>query len=731
MKIAAQLLLFYTFLIGTFLPLRGQLWLLDKSLLDENPAGPVLDVPSVYFLKKDETGKYVQPDLVTNVSLKLSNFQIKADGIAEVITFGAASRETIKWPKSELVFQEMKALGRPISSMYTVGDELGQGIFTGTHHAYWMYASIKHLSKSAIPKANESQYLGDLTIEFNRPVSNPHIHLVGLGAMIDVEGVCRGYSVELELITPQAFLEHVSGSSEFGVSSDRIFNKAKGFNVNCGDGGACGTAAIIVEEATSIKFKVLLRRDGKNEGYKGKWPLMRNMQVGDGFMIGLSFDDNIAVKGSVKLFSDNGKIPTNKVKNQLLRANILDPNTNKVLASKSLEEDGSFIIDGFTTKTNYFVQISTLKGIVGESAPETQLPIGYAFIESGKANDTRYVKDLKKYVVIEDGEIEPIEFYISNMDETILAATFYKDDSVEAMVEALLEVDTLEHMVQNMEMQHEIITEDIPSLDTAEIVSNPNEKSSHNDNTLFWSDLSSQEEDQSNTDLLTPTKVSNKETDLNNAAISSRLEPNEVLSAEKQIISPIEAIAEIPEPKVRKEIRPLSDMPNPMEQNVVIVGSFQSMSRVNIMKAEVERAGLTPYIGPGPGSNIRIGFIVAGQSEEDALTFARQQIDPKAWLLSEDHHQYDAFNTQKETILDPETGDCIIIVGSFAIFDNARKMQDKVASKGLALYQGPGPGNLTRVGFYLNCAKVASELTKAKQLFDKEAWVLPSQLLIQ
>ncbi|MDT9226788.1 MAG: hypothetical protein P5683_24795 [Limnospira sp. PMC 1279.21] len=439
MKIAAQFILAFTILLIAFIPLNGQLWLVDKSLLDENPSGPIVEVPSVFLLKKDASGKYQQPDLVTSVSLKLSNFQVKADGIVEVVTFGAASRETIKWPKSELVFQEMKALGRPVSTMYTVGDDLGQGIFTGTHHAYWMYASIKHLSKSSVPKANEAQYLGDLTIEFNRPISNPHLHLVGLGAMVDVEGVCRGYSVELELITPNAFLEYVSGSTEFGVSSDKIFNKAKGFNVNCGDGGACGTAAIIVEEATSITFKILLRRDSKNDGYKGKWPLMRNMQVGDGFMLGLSFDDNIAIQGAVNLFSESGNAPTNKVKNQLLRVNIIDPTTQVVLASKPVEEDGSFRLDGFTAKTNYFVQVSTYKGIVGDLAPSTQLPSGYAFIENNGSTDIRYISDLKKYVVIEDKEIEPLQFYISNLDEQIVASTFYKDEDVQEMIDLLSE----------------------------------------------------------------------------------------------------------------------------------------------------------------------------------------------------------------------------------------------------------------------------------------------------
>jgi hypothetical protein len=318
-----------SFFLFSFLAIcSSQLTLGENSYTLPIPQGPLTEIPDLLFLKRGDNNRLIETDIPTSVRLSIHNVQVKSEGLESAISFGVTGRETMHWPKSEFVFQPFKSLGRPVSRLYGHSEGNADAISVNSNYGIWIFASIKHLSKSNKPKAGEQQYLGDLLIEFSRPLNNPVIHLSGLGGTVEVEGILRGFSVELELVNPDANLIYLNGTEELSVSNSLIANTGKSMGSNCGSGAACGSVLVNAEGLSSLLFKVWLKRDNRNDKYRGRWPLMRNMHTGDGFLLSFAIPEDGVLSGSI-MDIESGKL-TSEISNKQLYINIIDPLNDEI-----------------------------------------------------------------------------------------------------------------------------------------------------------------------------------------------------------------------------------------------------------------------------------------------------------------------------------------------------------------------------------------------------------------
>lgn len=573
-------------IICSFLP--AQLILTHESHTGVIPSGPALELNTLQFMQKTETGTFKTPDVATFVSFHLTNMQMKADGVKEVLSFGTSYRETMKWPTSEPVFQPMRAIGKSLSKWFNEA-ETDEGIVSvGTQHGVFAFASIKHLSNSHNPKAEEKIYYGDIILTFNRPVSNPLLHFAGLGGLVEKDGVIRGFSVEMELMTPSASLEKSAGTDNFEVLPNYIGNSSNLLSPYCGTGAACGTAKVIGKNITTLQFKVYLKRDSREAGYRKKWPLMRNMHWGDGWVMSVSFERDLHISGDILIA---GNYPfRNKAEGQLLYANLIEPGTSKILATQAISADGSFHFSGLTGHQSYELQLSMLRGIPGRPSTPAQLPESWLQQAYGPFQSAFNSSTLSYLIKMEDQDIHQIQFKLDHQksDNTGITAI----EPIKKIDDALNTPDIPTALKSNPEP--DTVTSEDPSMQTGSLTSEMNS----NPETLS-SDL--------NTTI--PQAVESPSTPL----ISDQ-NPRPILASWQE------------------EMMSLRE-----EDCFVIVGSFIKNYNVKRMEQRLIDGDYDTYVLPGPkrGSNTftRVGFKIKCEDKDKSLASARRTFDPQSWFL--------------------------------------------------------------------------------------------------
>ncbi len=105
-------------------------------------------------------------------------------------------------------------------------------------------------------------YCATLTITFSSPLTNPVLHVVGLGAIVGGRTGNLGMSTEFDLQTPGVTLSELSGSPELKVNSSQILNSAAHPTATTGSGAASGSILVTGSTISSLVFKVYLRGDG-------------------------------------------------------------------------------------------------------------------------------------------------------------------------------------------------------------------------------------------------------------------------------------------------------------------------------------------------------------------------------------------------------------------------------------------------------------------------------------
>jgi hypothetical protein len=273
-------------------------------------------------------------------------------------------------------FTLLNAINSPSSVSYTSNPNgpANTAIDVAVNQGFYMYNSV-HPLFTANANLQGRFYYGDLTVTFNQPVTNPVLHLVGLGGnTIFGGGNTQGYSTELELQNTNVIASKLSGTSNFQVNSNNITNSSPTPNFTCGSGAACGSVKIAGTNITSLTFKVFVKGDGNGTAWSHV-----NINAGDEWMLSVSLNTPVTLSGNV--FNDANGLADNLVNgigtnaNNSLFVNLVDT-AGKVVQSISVNNNGAYSFNN-VGEGNYTIILSTTQGTQGNTAPTASLPSGY------------------------------------------------------------------------------------------------------------------------------------------------------------------------------------------------------------------------------------------------------------------------------------------------------------------------------------------------------------------
>lgn len=196
------------------------------------------------------------------------------------LVFGGGNNDDLLQINGYPYYNLMGAYSAPANADFTSASTVtaGTGIFITKNYSLQLFTSVMGLY-NANASTTGTYYIANLTITFSSLVTNPVIHLVGLGGTYG----SLGFSTELVLQTPSLTLSELSGSTELKVSGDSILNDAATLGGTTGAGSASGSVLVTGTNITTLTFKVYVRGDGGGAAWSSG-----TTQSGDGWMIGIS-----------------------------------------------------------------------------------------------------------------------------------------------------------------------------------------------------------------------------------------------------------------------------------------------------------------------------------------------------------------------------------------------------------------------------------------------------------
>lgn len=322
--------------------------------------------------------------------------------------------------------------GGPNNAMFTssptaVGAELGTGLNVGAGTISKKNAGVEVFTTAqvlfndtiAYPRGSRV-YFGDLVLTFNYAVSNPVIHLAGLGGAyrylpvgqpnFPANYISTFFSTELELQTPGLTSTLMSSNAYMTLSGNNILNN-NDVNPNGGsrvdatefinNAGAATGSVRINGTVTQLVYRVYLQG---GTGSQFAWSALgsltgapRDPLTGDIWYVGASFKEPVLQIISGTVFNDKDGLVDNNISTTLESVGpVSNPTTNAgnllyanlisgglVIATKLIEINGAYLFDNVAPAT-YIVQISTNQGVAGQPQPATALPAGW--VNTGEFN---------------------------------------------------------------------------------------------------------------------------------------------------------------------------------------------------------------------------------------------------------------------------------------------------------------------------------------------------------
>lgn len=150
------------------------------------------------------------------------------------------------------------------------------------------YGSGMFVATRGLSRANSSvsgrHSVGTLTVTFNRPVTNPILHVASLGA----ESNGLGFSAEFDLVSNASYtnsvvMSRLAGSTELSVNATQITNNVSNIGATTGGGAASGSVYLKGRRITSLTFNVYIRGDGRGNSWENS-----GSTSGDRFFFGVS-----------------------------------------------------------------------------------------------------------------------------------------------------------------------------------------------------------------------------------------------------------------------------------------------------------------------------------------------------------------------------------------------------------------------------------------------------------
>jgi hypothetical protein len=328
------------------------------------------------------------------------------------------------------IYNLMNGIGGSTNAQYTSCNTCtaGTGIDIAANRSveFLTYgdALISSTGTQNFPVSARVQF-ADVTFTFSQPVSNPVMHLTGMGGNFaygtTISSVVTNYTIgftsEFDMVTPGLTFTRLSGSTYFNVTASSITNTATKFGGATGGAvvngltryAASGTVRVNATNITSFTIRIFLKGDGgaitnssgaitsATNGNIVRWAPHENFvpggvtgitegTTGDAFLVGFSLPAPVAVSGNV--FNDinggnvnNSTAGANAVPSGIY-ANLLDAGGN-VVASVPVNTDGTYNFSSVYAG-NYTVSLSTVLGVQGSPAPPVSLPSG--LVSTGEFN---------------------------------------------------------------------------------------------------------------------------------------------------------------------------------------------------------------------------------------------------------------------------------------------------------------------------------------------------------
>lgn len=281
------------------------------------------------------------------------------------------------------VYQLMNYAGSPQNTDYTACNTCvaGADIAVASNRGIEMQSFADALidgSNTNLQPITARVYYADLTINFNRPVTNPVLHFAGIGANFfysagDGKYYTHGYATEFDLATTGVILKKLSGSAKFDVIGNTIKDTAAVLGAsslgsspqNVLRYGAGGSVAVMGTNISSLTFRIYIQGDAgavvttggvpttPTSGREVKWAAAKNgvsargSLQGDVLTIGVSLLDPINITGNVFNDPDGGNVNNSSGAPNLVPGdmyiNLVD-SSNVVVASAQVNTDGSYLL---------------------------------------------------------------------------------------------------------------------------------------------------------------------------------------------------------------------------------------------------------------------------------------------------------------------------------------------------------------------------------------------------
>jgi hypothetical protein len=231
------------------------------------------------------TGTYIPLAPTVTATFAISNQQyvlpVAQNPNGGDVSFGATDNPIGKTPDPAQIFPTMSAVsGPPPTDFSSTPSNIGTGMSMTGNYAVDIFNSAMGLYNTSSP-TNGTYYMANLTITLNMPLTNPVIHIVGLGGTSGA----LGFTSQLTLTTAGLTMTELSGSTEFSVTGGgtKIINTAANPTATTGAGAASGSVQINGLSVTSLTFEIYLRGNGKTPTWS-----TANEHVGDAFLVGVS-----------------------------------------------------------------------------------------------------------------------------------------------------------------------------------------------------------------------------------------------------------------------------------------------------------------------------------------------------------------------------------------------------------------------------------------------------------
>jgi uncharacterized repeat protein (TIGR01451 family) len=370
----------------------------------------------------DQTATFLENTTEPNIfGAYTPTITLKASISNQQYTNGLVFGDTIAAPVA--TFRQMNVIATPANNMFTANPTgtPGTQVSIADNYAFEMFTNVDQLTGQDL---NGKFYYADLTLTFSRPVTDPVIHMTGMGGAFTpaiTGAVAHGHSAEFEFITPGITASKLSGSPNLNVALNGsgnydITNSATTLGATCpavggssASGGACGSVKFTGTNITELKFKVYVRGDGQGTAWS-----TAGTHAGDVFLFGgASFAKPVTVSGTI--FNDANGLVDSSINGTGsnaggLFANLLD-SSGKVVASTAVAANGtySFLAIG---AGNYRVSLSTTAGVQGTPAPTIALPSGWNSTGEGTAAAGDGTVDGKTDITVAATNITGINFGI-------------------------------------------------------------------------------------------------------------------------------------------------------------------------------------------------------------------------------------------------------------------------------------------------------------------------------